>query len=69
MKTPTAVSGGARLVTVSEAAKRLGLKDKTIRFWIWQRRIEFIKVGSRSVRISEHVIDEIIQQGTVPTQR
>ena len=31
-----------RLLTVPEAADRLGLRPATIRFWIWQRKIAFV---------------------------
>ena len=56
------------MLTVPEAAKRLGLKESTLRFWIWQRRIEYVKVG-RAVRISERAIAELIARGTVPERR
>jgi excisionase family DNA binding protein len=54
-----------RLLTVPEAAERLGLKPKTIRFWVWRRQIETVRVG-RAVRISEHVVNQLIEQGTLP---
>jgi len=57
------------LRTVPEAAKLLTLKESTIRFWIWTRRIEFVKVGRRAVRIPDRAIREIIERGTVPARR
>ena len=57
-----------RLLTIAEAADRLGLKPKTLRFWIWARKIEHVKIG-RAVRLSESTIQEIIQRGTVPALR
>jgi excisionase family DNA binding protein len=57
-----------RLLTISEASDRLGLKPATLRFWIWTRKIEHVKVG-RSVRIREDTVAQIIEQGTVPAQR
>jgi excisionase family DNA binding protein len=54
------------LLTVHEAARRLGLKNKTIRKWITLRKIEFIKAGERSVRISSLEIDRIIESGRIP---
>jgi excisionase family DNA binding protein len=56
------------LLTVAEAAERLGLKPATIRFWIWQRRIHFVRVG-RSVRIADDTVRDIIARGTVPARR
>jgi excisionase family DNA binding protein len=53
------------LLKVPEAAGRLGLQPSTVRFWIWTRKIEHVKVG-RAVRISEAVVDELIARGTVP---
>jgi excisionase family DNA binding protein len=58
-----------RLLRIHEAAERLGVKDATIRAWIWQREIDYVKVGRRSVRIASDVIDEIIRSGTVPAKQ
>jgi excisionase family DNA binding protein len=57
-----------RLLTVPEAAERLGLKEATLRFWVWQRKIEVVRVG-RAVRISDDVIRQMIERGTVPARR
>jgi len=54
-----------RLLTISDAASRLGMKPATIRFWIWTRKIDYVKVG-RAVRIREDTIDKIVADGTVP---
>ena len=57
-----------RLLTLPEAAERLGLKVATLRFWVWQRKIEFVRVG-RAVRVSEAVVKQLIEQGTVPARQ
>lgn len=57
------------LLTVTEAAERLGVKVATVRCWIWQRRIEHVKVGGRSVRVRDSAITELIERGTVPARR
>jgi excisionase family DNA binding protein len=57
-----------RLLNVDEASERLGLKASTLRFWIWQRRIAFVRIG-RAVRVSEDTIREVIERGTVPAKR
>jgi len=44
------------------------MQVKTLRFWIWQRKIEFVKIG-RSVRIAEDVIENLIERGTVPKKK
>jgi len=56
-----------KLLPIRQSAERLGIKEKTLRFWIWQRKIEFVKIG-RSVKISEEVIERIIERGTVPAK-
>jgi excisionase family DNA binding protein len=58
-----------RLLTIAEAADRLGLKPKTLRFWVWMRKIEYVKVNGRAVRIPERAIEHMIEQGTVPARR
>ena len=57
-----------RLLTVQETADRLGLKPATVRFWIWTRKVEHVKVG-RAVRIREDTVRELIDQGTIPARR
>lgn len=56
-----------KLLTLSETAARLGLKLSTVRFWVWQRRIETVRVG-RCVRVREDTINRLIEQGTVPAR-
>ena len=56
------------LLPILQAAERLGIQEKTLRFWIWQRKIEFVKIG-RSVRIAEGVIEQLIERGTVPAKK
>jgi excisionase family DNA binding protein len=58
-----------RLLTIQEASERLGLKPATLRFWIWTRKIDHVKVGARSVRIREETVREIVERGTVPARR
>jgi len=48
-----------------EAAQRLRLKPKTVRRWIFLRKLSYVKVGA-SVRIPEAEIRRIIKEGTVP---
>ena len=51
-----------RLLTVREAASRLGLKECTIRRRILERTIVYVKNG-RSVRIPVEAVDELIASG------
>jgi excisionase family DNA binding protein len=61
-----------RLLTVAEAAERLGTTERFPRRLIAERRIAFVKLGTgrRSpVRIPERAIDELIAASTVePTE-
>ena len=53
-----------RLLTVDEAAERLGTSARFPRRLIAERRITFVRVG-RHVRIPEAAIEEMIASGTV----
>jgi excisionase family DNA binding protein len=50
--------------TVKEAAEELGLSAATIRAWIRQRRIGYVRLG-RAVRIPPGEIHRIVERGTV----
>jgi len=52
------------LLTVEQAAERLGTRPRFIRRLIAERRIEYHKVG-RHVRISERALAEFIEAGRV----
>jgi excisionase family DNA binding protein len=58
-----------RLLTVTEAAERLGLKASTIRKMILERRIDTVRPSRRAVRIPEAAIRRIIDQGFSPAVR
>jgi excisionase family DNA binding protein len=59
----------SKLLTTKEVAALLGLSDETIQRWIQTRRIRYVKVGARAVRIAEEEIQRIILQGTVMPRR
>ena len=54
----------SKLLTVDQAAERLGTSVRFPRRLIAERRITFVRVG-RHVRIPESAIDEMIASGTV----
>jgi excisionase family DNA binding protein len=54
----------SKLLTVHQAADRLGTSVRFPRRLIAERRITFVRVG-RHVRIPEGTIDELIASGTV----
>ena len=53
-----------RLLTVAEAAERLGTTERFPRRLIAERRITFVKLGTH-VRIPETALDEYIAASTV----
>ena len=56
----------SELLTIREAARRLGLREKTLRRWVSLRKIEYIKAGERAIRISCAELDRVIESGRVP---
>jgi excisionase family DNA binding protein len=57
-----------RLLTVEEAAKRLGTSTRFVRRLIFERRIAFVKVG-RHVRITPGDLDAFVAAGRVDALR
>ncbi len=53
------------LLTVPEAAQRLGIAEKTCWAWIYARRLPVTRLG-RCVRIPAAALDEMIEEATVP---
>lgn len=51
--------------TVPETAEALGISIHTVRSWIAQHRISYLKLG-RVVRIPQAEIDRILQESAVP---
>jgi excisionase family DNA binding protein len=51
--------------TVPEAARALGISRHTVRSWIAQHRIAYLKLG-RAVRIPQAEIDRILRESAVP---
>ena len=57
----------SELLTVPETAALLRLKPSTIRAWVCQRRIAFIKLG-RLVRIKRTDAEAVIAENLVPAR-
>jgi len=56
-----------KLLTVKEAAERLCLQPSTIRKWLLRRELSYVKVGKRSIRITEREVDRLITSGSRPS--
>jgi excisionase family DNA binding protein len=57
-------AGGKRL-NIREAARELGLKESTVRDWVWRRRIQYFKIGG-AIRIDEREIEKILAESVIP---
>nr|WP_153426769.1 helix-turn-helix domain-containing protein [Streptomyces alkaliphilus] len=64
--TPEEVTTTDRLLTVEEAAERLGTGTRFIRRLIAERRIRYVKLG-KPVRVPESALAAYIAERTVPT--
>ena len=52
-----------QLLTLRQASHRLGISLRTLEDWIYDRKIDVVKLG-RCVRIKETTIEEIIGANT-----
>ena len=55
-----------QLITIREAANRLGLKESTIRKAILKRQIAYVKPSVRAVRIPIEELERILAAGLRP---
>ena len=55
-----------KLITIREAANRLGLKESTIRKAILKRQIAYVKPSIRAVRIPIEELERILAAGLRP---
>lgn len=53
------------LLTLEQAAERLGMRPVTLRMWAAKRKIARCKIG-RSVRIPVSEIERLIESSTIP---
>lgn len=58
-----------RLLSIRDAADCLGVKEKTVRNWVYEGKIDSVKLLGGSVRISENTLEYIIVTGTRPRRR
>jgi excisionase family DNA binding protein len=55
----------SKLLTVEEFADAVGMSPKTIRQWVWMRRVPFLRVG-RAIRFRPSTVEEILKRSEVP---
>ncbi len=56
-----------RPLSVREVAGALGLSESTIRSWLAQRRLGFVRLG-RAIRIPVEEVERVLAQGSVPAR-
>jgi excisionase family DNA binding protein len=56
------------LLTVDQAAERLGVTPRFIRRLIAEKRIAYVKLGGWHVRVEDTVLDEFVDAGRVHPQ-
>jgi excisionase family DNA binding protein len=56
------------LLTVREAAQFLRLQPSTLRAWILQRKISFVKLGRRAVRFRRADLEALIAGAVVQSE-
>ena len=54
--------------TVAEAADRLNVSVYTIRAWLAQRRLGYVRLG-RAIRIPDEEIRRLVDDGAVPARQ
>jgi len=52
-------------ISVDDAARRLGIQPSTLRRWVHDRKIEFVKVGRRVV-FRQETLEQIVTSGLRP---
>ena len=57
--------GASQPLTVFQAAEALNVSPFTVRAWMAQRRIGFVRLG-RAVRVPENEIRRLLDHGFVP---
>lgn len=56
-----------QLLTVREAATLLKIQPDTLRHWLCDRRLPFVKVGGRTM-LKRHDLEAFIEAQTVPAE-
>jgi len=54
-----------RLLTIPEAASRLGISPKTAWSWVYDRKLPVVRLG-RCVRIPDDALEILIEESTIP---
>ena len=55
-----------KLLTVREVSELTGWRQATIRQKIWLRKLEYVRLQGRSIRLKSETVERLIAEGTVP---
>ena len=58
MEAPTMARGAKELLTVTEAARRLGVSPNTLRSWVADKKIDAVVLPSGHRRFQASVVEE-----------
>ena len=56
------------MFTVEEFSREIGLKPPTIREWMAKRKIAYVKLGTKAVRIPRSELDRLLRESLVPAK-
>ena len=59
------VTAPAELLSLAEVAPKLGLRVSTLRAWVLLRKIPYIKLSARCIRVSRLEVEKLILDRTV----
>ena len=59
------VTAPAELLSLGEVAPKLGLRVSTLRSWVLLRKIPYIKLSARCIRVSRLEVEKLILDRTV----
>jgi excisionase family DNA binding protein len=62
------VTAPAEMLTVAEVAPKLGLRVSTVRAMLLRRKIPFVKLSARCVRIPRLEVEKLIRDHTIPSR-
>jgi excisionase family DNA binding protein len=56
------------MLTVEQAARELGIKENTVRDWVMRRKLSFVRLSPRCIRIPSGEVARLLREGTVPAR-
>ena len=56
------------LLRVNQFADAGNVKESTVRRWLLEKRLAFVRFGRRAIRIPRSEVDRLIREGSVPAQ-